>query len=213
MAAGGGNQAGSAAPAPPRRPGGAGLRLSVGGRLVSPRSVPGTWGPVAEDLPLRPGHTCPSVCSAVTCCLGGLCWVLCTQPVHRLWSTTPFYFYLRKVRVKVARSCPTLHDPRHYTGMSLRFLEFSRPGYWGGLPLPPDPGDLPSPEIKPRSPTLQQTLFFFNYYFYLAELRLSCSMWDLVPWPGIEPGPPALGAQRLRPQTTREIPAGRFFTS
>ena len=23
---------------------------------------------------------------------------------------------------------------------------------------------------------------------------LSYSMWDLVPWPGIEPGPPALGA-------------------
>ena len=23
---------------------------------------------------------------------------------------------------------------------------------------------------------------------------LSCGMWDLVPWPGIEPGPPALGA-------------------
>ena len=27
---------------------------------------------------------------------------------------------------------------------------------------------------------------------YLAELGLSRSMWDLVPWPGIEPGPPSI---------------------
>ena len=32
--------------------------------------------------------------------------------------------------------------------------EFSRPGYWGGLPFP-SPGNLPNPGIKPRSPTLQ----------------------------------------------------------
>ena len=35
---------------------------------------------------------------------------------------------------------------------------------------------------------------------------LSCGMWDLVPWPGIEPGPPALGAQSLSHWTTREVP-------
>ena len=33
----------------------------------------------------------------------------------------------------------------------------------------------------------------------------SCSMWDLVPWPGIEPGPPALGAWSLSHWTTREV--------
>ena len=31
-------------------------------------------------------------------------------------------------------------------------------------------------------------------------------MWDLVPWPGIKPGPPALGAQRPSHGTTREVP-------
>ena len=31
---------------------------------------------------------------------------------------------------------------------------FSRQEHWSGLPCPP-PGDLPNPEIKPRSPTLQ----------------------------------------------------------
>ena len=31
---------------------------------------------------------------------------------------------------------------------------FSRQEYWSGLPCPP-PGDLPNPEIEPRSPALQ----------------------------------------------------------
>ena len=30
-------------------------------------------------------------------------------------------------------------------------------------------------------------------------------MWDLVPRPGVEPGPPALGAWRLTHWTTREV--------
>ena len=34
-------------------------------------------------------------------------------------------------------------------------------------------------------------------FIYLAVPNNNCSMWDLVPWPGIEPGPPALGAQVL----------------
>ena len=38
-------------------------------------------------------------------------------------------------------------------------------------------------------------LFFFNTYFYLAALGLSCSTWDLVPPLGIKPEPPALGMQ------------------
>ena len=33
-------------------------------------------------------------------------------------------------------------------------MEFSRPEYWSGW-LFPSPGDLPSPGIEPRSPTLQ----------------------------------------------------------
>ena len=32
-----------------------------------------------------------------------------------------------------------------------------------------------------------------------------CSVWDLVPWPRIEPRPPALGAQSLNHWTTREF--------
>ena len=33
-------------------------------------------------------------------------------------------------------------------------MEFSRQGYWSGLPFPP-PGDLPDPGIEPGSPALQ----------------------------------------------------------
>ena len=43
---------------------------------------------------------------------------------------------------------------------------------------------------------------------FVAACRVffSCSMWDLVPWPGIEPGPPALKAWNLSLWTTREVP-------
>ena len=34
----------------------------------------------------------------------------------------------------------------------------------------------------------------------------SCSLWYLVPWPGTEPRPPALGAWSLSHWTTREVP-------
>ena len=32
-----------------------------------------------------------------------------------------------------------------------------------------------------------------------------CGMWDLVPWSGIKPGPPALGVQSLSHWTHREV--------
>ena len=36
--------------------------------------------------------------------------------------------------------------------------------------------------------------------FSLAACRVfNCGTWDLVPWPGIKPGPPTLGTQNLKP--------------
>ena len=35
---------------------------------------------------------------------------------------------------------------------------------------------------------------------------LGCSMRNLIPWPGIEPGPPAFGTRSLSHWTTREVP-------
>ena len=42
--------------------------------------------------------------------------------------------------------------------------------------------------------------------FVVACRIFSCGMWDLVPWPGIKPGPPALGGRSLNCWTTREVP-------
>ena len=39
-----------------------------------------------------------------------------------------------------------------------------------------------------------------------SELLVEACMWDLVPRPGIKPGPPALGAESLNHCATREVP-------
>ena len=57
-------------------------------------------------------------------------------------------------------------------------------------------------------------LFFFNFYFFIQLCQVlvavcrsfHCSMWDLVPQPGIEPGPPALGAWSRNHWATRKVP-------
>ena len=41
---------------------------------------------------------------------------------------------------------------------------------------------------------------------YLSEPGLSCTMWDLVPWPGIKPRSPASGGWSLSRWTSREVP-------
>ena len=63
---------------------------------------------------------------------------------------------------------------------------------------------------------------YLSNYIYSAAPGLSCAtqdlwsfgghlgsftygIWDLVPWPGIEHGSPALGLQSLGPWTTREV--------
>ena len=68
-----------------------------------------------------------------------------------------------------------------------------------------------------------ELIFFFKrkILIYLAVLGLrhmgsliftavygifSCSMWDLVPWPGIKIQPPAKGVQSLSHWTIREVP-------
>ena len=48
-------------------------------------------------------------------------------------------------------------------------------------------------------------------FIYLTAPDLSCGMWDLAPCPGIEPRPPALGAQSLSHWTTREVPKFIFL--
>ena len=76
--------------------------------------------------------------------------------------------------------------------------EFSRQGYWSGLPFP-SPGDLTKAGIKPDSPALQadslptelqgmpKSLFLFCFLFFGY---VTCGI--LVPQPGNEPVPPAV---------------------
>ena len=52
--------------------------------------------------------------------------------------------------MKVAQSCPILCDPMDY---SLWNSSGQNTG-WNGHPFP-SPGDLPNPEMEPRSPALQ----------------------------------------------------------
>ena len=47
-----------------------------------------------------------------------------------------------------------LVTPRTVAHQAPLSMGFSRQEYWSGLPCPP-PGNLPNPEIKPRSPALQ----------------------------------------------------------
>ena len=79
--------------------------------------------------------------------------------------------------------------------------------------------------------TVLQNLFLFKniHLFISAAPGLNCGMWDLqsfvgacwlfssgmwylIPWPGMEPGPPALGAQSLSHWTPREVPGAIFFS-
>ena len=68
------------------------------------------------------------------------------------------------------------------------------------------------------NPSSSMSRHFKKYLsIYLAALGLSCStcdhcvVWDLVPWPGMEPKPTALGAWSLSHWTTREVPPDIFI--
>ena len=61
--------------------------------------------------------------------------------------------------------------------------------------------------------------WYHNFFFWLCWVLVvaktattwaacgifSCSMWDLIPWSGIKPGPSSLGAQSLNHWITKEV--------
>ena len=67
----------------------------------------------------------------------------------------------------------------------------------------------PSPGLSCGMRDLQSSLR--HVAFSCCMRTLSHSMWDLVPWPGIEPESPALGAWNLSHWTTREVPNSLIF--
>ena len=70
--------------------------------------------------------------------------------------------------------------------------------------------------ILPSLVLLPSSLFFFLFKKYLfiwlcwvlvvTSKIFSCSKRDLIPWPGIEPGLPSLGARSLSHWTTGKVP-------
>ena len=69
-----------------------------------------------------------------------------------------------------------------------------------------DPADIEN-LISDSSAFSKSSLYFFCYSMH----TLSCSVWDLVPWPEIKPRHPALGVWYLSHWTTREIPIIQFL--
>ena len=82
---------------------------------------------------------------------------------------------------------------------------------------------IPDRSLIPLIKMIHFLIFkYLSNYIYSASLGLSCvtqdlrsfwghlgsftcGMWNLVPWPGIEPGSPAPGVQSLGHWTTREV--------
>ena len=55
--------------------------------------------------------------------------------------------------------------------------------------------------LKKNTYQLQQVVSVFFFFFFSSSMQtLSCVVWDLVPWPGIEPRPPTLGEQSINHQ-------------
>ena len=76
------------------------------------------------------------------------------SPPLKPLATTNFCFAMQ---CSVAKSYPTLWDPREYTCQAPQSMGFSRQENWSGLPFP-SPEDLPDPGIELMTPALADSL-------------------------------------------------------
>ena len=65
-----------------------------------------------------------------------------------------YFHHSLKVKVKLLCRVQLFETLWTVPYQALPSMGFSRQEYWNGLPFP-SPGDLPNPEIEPRSPALQ----------------------------------------------------------
>ena len=93
-----------------------------------------------------------------------------------------------KVKVKLLTRVQLLATPWTLAYEAPPSIGFPRQEYWSGVPLP--------------SPVVAWDIF--NCIMW----TLGCDVWDLLPWPGMEPRFPssALGVQSFSHWTTREVP-------
>ena len=135
------------------------------------------------------------------------------------WTRASFFFFfpfkiylamlglcLCEVWVWKSLSCVWLCDPIDYSlpGSSVPGIVQTRILEWV-----PGPFSRGSSQSRDRIQVFHIAVGFFT--IWATREALSCSTWDIVPWPGIEPGPPALGVQSLSHWTTREVPNSVFW--
>ena len=120
-------------------------------------------------------------------------WSVIFVAASTCWSLRWWLAVFRN-KAKVAQSCPTLCDL-----WTIQSMECSRPKNWSGE-LFPSPGDLPNPEIKPRSPTLQADAL-------PAEPPGNTRILEWVAYSF------SSESSRPRKQTRVSCIAGRFFTN
>ena len=108
---------------------------------------------------------------------------------------------LCEVWVWKSLSCVWLCDPTDYSlpGSSVPGIVQTRILEWV-----PGPFSRGSSQSRDRIQVFHIAVGFFT--IWATREALSCSTWDIVPWPGIEPGPPALREWSLNHWTTREVP-------
>ena len=87
-----------------------------------------------------------------------ICVYIYTHTHIQVYSFFGFFsligYYKVKVKVLVIQLVWLFETPWTVACQLLLYMGFSRQEYWSALPFP-SPGNLPLPEIKPRSPTLQ----------------------------------------------------------
>ena len=78
------------------------------------------------------------------------------------------------LHAKSLQSCLTVCNPTDYSPPGSSVHGIPRVEYWSRLPFPP-PGDLPNPEVEPRSPALQADslpsvcLLVFSQLYFVCE--------------------------------------------
>ena len=75
--------------------------------------------------------------------------------------------------VLVLQLSPAFCDPVNCSSPRSSGHDFSREERWSGLPFPA-PGDLPHPDIEPRSPALQAVLYSLSHE--------GMSLWRVAQW-------------------------------
>ena len=73
------------------------------------------------------------------------------------------------------QSYPTLASLWTIARQAPLSMESARQEYWSSLPFPP-PGDLPDPEIEPKSPALAARLFINCCHLGRLDYRCKCKM-------------------------------------